>query len=59
MSETAVKSKKEDEELQRSTKKVKEDHMVGAHHIASLSYGERGNRSYKEKLVGEILGAFE
>ena len=27
MSETAVKSKKEDEELQQGTKKVKEDHI--------------------------------
>ena len=59
MSETAVKSKKEDEELQQGTKKVKEDHRVGAHHIASLSYGEGGNKPYKEKLIGEILGAFE
>ena len=30
-----------------------------AHHIASPSYGEGGNRSCKEKLVGEIPGAFE
>ena len=49
MSKIAVKSKEEDEE----------DHRVGAHHIASPSYGEEGNRSYKEKLVGEIPGAFE
>ena len=32
---------------------------MGAHHIASPSYGEGGNISYKEKLVGEIPGAFE
>ena len=32
---------------------------MGAHHIASPSYGEGGNRSCKEKLVGEIPGAFE
>ena len=49
MSKIAVKSKEEDEE----------DHRVGAHHIASPSYGEGGNRSYKKKLVGEIPGAFE
>ena len=59
ISETAVKSREEDEDLQRSSKKVKEDHRVGAHHIASPSYGEWGNKSYKEKLVGEIPGAFE
>ena len=32
---------------------------MGAHHIASPSYGEGGNKSYKEKLVGEIPGAFK
>ena len=51
--------KEEDKELQRSTKKVKEDHRVEAHHIASPSYGEEGNRSHKEKLIGEISGVFE
>ena len=49
MSKIAVKSKEKDEE----------DHRVGAHHIASPSYGEGGNRSYKKKLVGEIPGAFK
>ena len=51
ISESAVKSREEDEELQRSTKKVKEDHRH--------SIGEEGTRSYKNKLVGEIPGAFE
>jgi len=59
MRDIAVKSKEEDKELQQSTKKEKEDHRVGAHHITSLSYGKGGNRSYKEKLVGESPGAFE
>lgn len=59
MSKTIVRSKEEDEELQHRTKKIKQDHRVGAHHIASPSYGEGGTKSQKEKLVGEMLGAFE
>ena len=59
MSESAVRSREEDEELQRSTKKVKEDHRMGSHFRASPSFGEEGLRSYKDKLVGEIPGAFQ
>ncbi|KAF3967886.1 hypothetical protein CMV_008158 [Castanea mollissima] len=59
MSETIVRSREEDEELQQRTKTIKEDHRVGAHHIASLSYGEGGTKSQKEKLIGDILGTFE
>ena len=51
MSESAVRSREEDEKLQQSTKKVKEDHRH--------SIGEEGIRSYKDKLVGEIPEAFE
>ena len=42
-------SLEEDVELQCSTKKVKESTMA-------LAFGS--NVSYKDKLVGEILGAF-
>lgn len=46
-----MRSREEDDELQRSTKKVKDDHQP-----ASPGGAER---SYKEKLLGEILGAYE
>ncbi|XP_075670276.1 uncharacterized protein LOC142640060 [Castanea sativa] len=49
MSESAIRSREEDEELQRSTKKVKDSHRVGASQIFS----------FKEKLIGEIPRAFE
>ena len=48
--DTAVRSREEDEELDRSTKKVKEDHREGN---TSVSY------NYKESLVGEMPGAYE
>lgn len=59
MSESAVRSREEDEELQRSTKKVKEDHCMGPQSGAYPSASEEGPRSYKDKLTGEIPGAFE
>ena len=46
--DTAVRSREEDEELDRSTKKVKEDHREGNTSV-----------SYKESLVGEMPGAYE
>lgn len=46
--DTAVRSREEDEELEHSTKKVKEDHREGNTSV-----------SYKESLVGEIPGAYE
>ena len=59
MSESTIRSREEDEELQRSIKKVKEDHRMGSHFRASPSFGEEAPRSYKDKLVGEIPGAFK
>lgn len=58
-SEIAARSIEKDAELQQSTKKVKEYHRGGAHHSFSPAFGEGSSMSYKKKLVGEILGAFE
>ena len=54
-----VRSREEDEELQRSNKKVKEHHprkSVQAPH--GLGTGGAGF-SYKETLIGELPGAFK
>ena len=59
MSESAVRSREEDDELQRSTKKVKEnsrDRVSLEQHSPRLG-GE--GFSYKKKLIGDIPGAFE
>nr|XP_023877887.1 uncharacterized protein LOC111990334 [Quercus suber]POE79075.1 hypothetical protein CFP56_70868 [Quercus suber] len=54
-----VRSREEDEELQRSTKKVKEGHRgKSVQDPHGLSTGG-GSFSYKETLVGELPGAFE
>ena len=54
-----VRSREEDEELQRSTKKVKENHHGrAAQEPHGLGTGGMGI-SYKETLVGELPGAFE
>lgn len=48
-----MRSREEDEELQRSTKKVKENHRNGA-------FGPKEMEgSYKAKLPGEIPRAYE
>nr|POE98329.1 hypothetical protein CFP56_72895 [Quercus suber] len=52
--ETSVHTREEDDELQRSTKKVKFPTL----NPYSDGIGTRG-LSYKESLLGEILGAFE
>lgn len=59
MSESATRSREEGEELQRSTKKVKENHCSGTMHAETAHSSQDGNISYKEKLLGEIPGAFE
>lgn len=59
MTETVIRSRKEDAELQRSTKKVKENHNLAFPHVDSSCSSPKGNLSYKEKLLGEISGAFE
>nr|POE76759.1 hypothetical protein CFP56_64416 [Quercus suber] len=57
--EAVVRSRKEDDELQRSTKKVKESHRQGlsSDHGSPTTDGER--TSYKERLIGEVPGAYE
>nr|POE83938.1 hypothetical protein CFP56_51200 [Quercus suber] len=53
-------SREEDEELQRSTKKVKEVHnAAGAHdEPPPTAFGNTG-KSFRDKLLGDILGAYE
>lgn len=60
--EAKVQSREEDEQLERSTKKVKENHSKGTVRFPSSprAGGEGGGgSSYKEKLLGEIPRAFE
>ena len=57
--DTPVRSREEDEELQRSSKKVKEHHH-GKSVQAPHGLGTRGAGFwYKETLIGELPGAFE
>nr|POE83935.1 hypothetical protein CFP56_51197 [Quercus suber] len=59
-SECTRRSKEEDEELQRSTKKVKEVHnAVGAHdEPLPTAFGNTG-KSFRDKLLGDIPGAYK
>nr|POE70958.1 hypothetical protein CFP56_49572 [Quercus suber] len=59
MSEVSVRSREEDDVLQRSTKKVKENHRdsLGQDNQRPISVTE--GRSYRDKLVGECTGVFE
>jgi len=59
MSEATVRSREEDDELQHSINKVKENHSLGARHNTLGSSSKEGSKSYKEKLLGEIPRAFE
>lgn len=59
MSKTAVRSKEEDEELQRNTKKVKDSHRGGASLVGHHPHLGGESLSFKEKLIGEIPGAFK
>nr|POE78910.1 hypothetical protein CFP56_31966 [Quercus suber] len=52
-------SREEDEELQRSTKKVKEYYHAISNAASSSQNSEGKRSSYKERLTGEILGAYE
>lgn len=54
-----VRSREEDDVLQRSTKKVKECHREHAGHEPPLPNSNMDGRSYRDKLVGACLGAFE
>ena len=57
--EAAIRSREEDEELQRSTKKVKESHRANAMLTSTPHSPEGSQKSYKERLIGEIPGAYE
>ena len=52
-------SREEDVELQRSTKKVKEYHRAISNTAGSSQSSEGIRRLYKERLTGEIPGAYE
>lgn len=54
-----MRSREEDDKLQCGTKKVKENHSLGSCHNTLGSSSKEGSKSYKEKLLGEIPGAFE
>ena len=57
--EVGVQSREEDEELQRSTKKVKEFHRLGGHQDSSPLSPMSGGASYKARLLREVAGAYE
>lgn len=57
--EAVIRSREEDEELQRSTKKVKESHRANAMLTSTPHSPEGSQKSYKERLIGEIPGAYE
>ena len=59
MTETTIRSREEDAELQRSTKKVKEHHSLGLSQPLSTQPSQEESKSYKEKLLGVMPGAFE
>ena len=59
MSEASVRSREEDNVLQRSTKKVKENHQDSLGHENQRLNSDMEGRSYRDKLVGECLGVFE
>ena len=59
INESTTRSKEEDAELQRSTKKVKENHCMGDSRIDQSPLRHDGNWSYRDKLLGEISRAFE
>ena len=54
-----MRSREEDEELQRSTKKVKECHCLGGHQDSSPLSLMGGGASYKARLLGEVPRAYE
>ena len=59
MSEATVRSRKEDDVLQRSMKKVKESHRDHAGHEPLLPNSDVEGKSYRDKLIGVWPGAFE
>ena len=59
MSEASIRFREEDDILQRSTKKVKENHQDSLGHENQRLNSDVEGRSYRDKLVGECLGVFE
>ena len=59
MSEASVRSREEDNVLQRSTKKVKENHRDSLGHKNQRLNSDVEGRSYRDKLVGECSRVFE
>ena len=59
MSEASVRSREEDNVLQRSTKKVKENHRDSLGHENQRLNSDMEGRSYRDKLVGECSRVFE
>ena len=59
MSKATVRSREEDDVLQRSTKKVKESHRDHAGHEPLLPNSDVEGRSYRDKHVGACPRVFE
>ena len=59
MSEASIRFREEDDILQRSTKKVKENHQDSLGHENQRLNSDVEGRSYRDKLVGECLGVFK
>ena len=59
MSEASIRFREEDDILQRSTKKVKENPQDSLGHENQRLNSDVEGRSYRDKLVGECLGVFK
>ena len=57
--EVTMRSREEDEELQRSTKKAKENHRTDSLLDGTSPQSEGKKSFYKERLTGMIPGAYE
>ena len=57
--EVVVRSRDEDDKLQHSTKKVKESHQRGSSSDDCSPRLDGEKTSYKERLLGEVPGAYE
>ena len=57
--EAHIRSREEDDELQRSTNKTKENHRTDSLSDDTFPRSEGKRSSYKERLTGTILGAYE
>nr|POE98890.1 hypothetical protein CFP56_44652 [Quercus suber] len=50
---------KESDALERRTKKFKENHCIDENHSENTGNEKNAFRSYKDKLVGDIPGAYK